>query len=108
MGFSAFMMGELMARPLTRSCSFPNAMKLPDNVTAPMKVPSMMVTPTSAPTSAASEVSLWNSPEATSAEAPPPRPLKMATICGIAVIFMVRARTAPAPAPSTMPPAICA
>ena len=74
-----------------------------------MKVPSMMVTPTSVSMAVVDpDVSLWNSPEATSAEAPPPRPLKIATIWGMAVILMVRARTAPAAAPTIMPAPICA
>ena len=42
----------------------------------------------------------------TSAAAPPPTPLKSATICGIAVIFTRRAATAPKPPPITIPSAI--
>ena len=40
------------------------------------------------------------------AAAPPPTPLKSATICGIAVIFTRRAPTAPSTPPSTIPTAI--
>src|SRR5262249_47359086 len=40
---------------------------------------------------------------ATSAAAPPPTPLKRATICGTAVIFTVRAPAVPATAPITTP-----
>ncbi len=38
--------------------------------------------------------------------APPPTPLKSATICGIAVIFTCRAAGMPTAAPSAMPSAI--
>ena len=41
-----------------------------------------------------------------SAAAPPPTPLKSATICGIAVIFTLRAATAPKPPPITIATAI--
>src|SRR6266540_6048716 len=37
----------------------------------------------------------WNSAQEISAAAPPPTPLKSATICGIAVIFTARAANAP-------------
>ena len=47
---------------------------------------------------------MWNSTSETSAAAPPPTPLNSATICGIAVIFTLRAPTAPMTAP-TAPPA---
>ncbi len=43
---------------------------------------------------------------ATSAAAPPPRPLKSATICGIAVIFTEYAPTAPMMRPMTVPMAM--
>jgi hypothetical protein len=38
-----------------------------------------------------------------SAAAPPPTPLKSATICGIAVILTLRAPTAPRPPPISIP-----
>ena len=40
---------------------------------------------------------------ATSTDAPPPNPFKSATICGMAVIWIVLARTAPTAAPMTSP-----
>src|SRR5216683_1021725 len=43
---------------------------------------------------------LSSSPAATSAAAPPPAPLKIATICGIAVIFTRCAETIPIAAPT--------
>jgi len=44
-----------------------------------------------------------SSETATSAAAPPPTPLKAATICGMAVILTVRAETAPSGAPTSTP-----
>src|SRR5438105_3098677 len=46
---------------------------------------------------------LWNAASETSAAAPPPTPLTSATICGIAVIFTLRAATAPKTPPTAMP-----
>ena len=43
--------------------------------------------------------SVWNSASAMSAAAPPPTPLNSATICGIAVIFTLRAPTRPTAPP---------
>ena len=42
-----------------------------------------------------SRMMLWYSESATRATAPPPTPLKSATICGIAVILTLRAPTTP-------------
>ena len=41
-----------------------------------------------------------------SATAPPPTPLNSATICGIAVIFTLRAAGTPTAVPTAMPSAI--
>ena len=41
-----------------------------------------------------------------SAAAPPPTPLKSATICGIAVIFTSRAETTPITVPTAIPTTI--
>ena len=49
---------------------------------------------------------LENSRLATSAAAPPPRPLKSATICGIEVIFTEYAPSAPMTRPMTVPMAM--
>src|SRR5437764_1388992 len=46
---------------------------------------------------------LRNSASETRAAAPPPTPLKSATICGIAVIFTLRAATAPKTPPTAIP-----
>ena len=47
-----------------------------------------------------------SSASAISAAAPPPTPLNSATICGIAVIFTLRAATAPKPPPISIASAI--
>ncbi len=47
-----------------------------------------------------------NSTRLMSATAPPPTPLNSATICGIAVIFTLRAAGTPTTVPSTRPAAI--
>ena len=58
------------------------------------------MSPEIAPESGASR---WNSAAAISAAAPPPTPLNSATICGIAVIFTLRAETTPMTAPTAIP-----
>ena len=71
---------ELIAFEGTRNdCSFPKAIRLPDNVTAPMNVPSMMVIDTSGSILPGRFRILLYSAIATNAEAPPPRPLNIAT-----------------------------
>ncbi len=64
--------------------SLPNATKLPVKVTEPMRIEMRMVTTVS--TGSASRSDSITSVAATSAEAIPPRPLNIATICGMAVI----------------------
>ncbi len=44
-----------------------------------------------------------NSAPPTRSDAPPPKPFNSATICGIAVIFTVRAIQMPSAVPTTMP-----
>ncbi len=75
-------------------------MKEPVKVTAPIRVPIMIVTPVVPMPIAGLPL---NSAIATRAEAPPPKPLKMPTIWGIAVICTRRAATAPIRLPSTTP-----
>ena len=53
-----------------------------------------------------SAAALWNSASETSAAAPPPTPLKRATICGIAVMRTLRAPMTPTTAPISPPTAI--
>ena len=57
----------------------------------PMIAVSTLVIPRSSGTASVLGLSLRNSAEATIAAAPPPAPLKIATICGIAVILTARA-----------------
>ena len=73
-------------------------MMLPENETAPIIRPSRiaMTSPTDAPPA---PVARRYSSVETSAAAPPPAPLKMATICGIAVMGTCRAPTKPITVP---------
>src|SRR6266542_2332115 len=75
--------------------SAPMATRLPANDTAPISAESMIAIPMSALIRPGSGATSWKSASATSAAAPPPTPLKSATICGIAVIFTARAAYAP-------------
>ncbi len=89
-----------IGRPEISSCSFAYAIIDPENEIAPISAESA--------TDVASTVeklpaNRWNSSSEMSAAAPPPTPLKRATICGIAVIFTIRAPTSPTAPPTTMP-----
>ena len=59
----------------------------PANESAPITAESMLVNETSYVIGVPALTYFSSSPAATSAAAPPPAPLKIATICGIAVIF---------------------
>lgn len=88
--------------PVIQPASFPKATMLPEKVTAPMSIPSMMVEPSLKGRAPA----CWrrkNSAPATIAEAPPPKPLKIPTISGMAVIFTIRAAAAPTREPVMIP-----
>jgi hypothetical protein len=91
-----------MGRPETSSWSFANATIEPANETEPIRLESTIETISSLETS---PFVTWNSENAMSAAAPPPTPLNRATICGIAVIFTVRAPTRPIAAPIAAPSA---
>ena len=85
------------------SCSLPNAIiepaKLTEPTTAEKRIETMILVSTWP--GEADRVVVVGS--ATSAAAPPPKPLKSATICGIAVIFTRCAPIAP-PIPPTSAP----
>ena len=100
--FSTFWSGKVIGLPETHPCSLPQAMMLPENVTAPMRVDRAIVTPEVASSAAPSLMVRANSAPATAAEAPPPRPLNTATSSGMAVIWILRARNAPRTAPTAM------
>ncbi len=100
-----FWPGYVIGRPLISSCSFAKAMSEPVNEIAPMS-------PESTIAMRMSSVGLpgWgrrrcSSASAISVAAPPPTPLNSATICGIAVIFTLRAAKAPKPPPIAIPSA---
>ena len=93
-----FWPGNVIGRPLRSSCSFANAIIEPAKEIEPISAESTVETEAVV---ARPAVAMWNSASATSAAAPPPTPLNRATICGIAVIFTVRAPTRPTTAPIT-------
>ncbi len=68
-----------MGLPLTNPCSFPKAIKLPVNVNVPTKTLMAIVAELNVDGFAGFKYSA----AATNAEAPPPNPLKIATIWGI-------------------------
>ena len=97
--FTKFWAGKTIGRPLTSSCSFANATTEPANEIEPMSAERTIEIVSSQTGSAAT----CHSESATSAAAPPPTPLKIATICGIAVMRTVRAPTTPTTLPITSP-----
>ena len=80
----------LNARGVTSPWSFPNAIALPENETAPIMRPSIELAAGPGSIPLVLIVRTYSRID-TSAAAPPPAPLKSATICGIAVIFTTRA-----------------
>ena len=92
-----------IGRPEISSCNLANATSEPENEIEPIRAERTVETIDS---EARSPSETWNSASATSAAAPPPTPLNRATICGIAVIFTVRAPTTPTTAPIAPPAAI--
>ena len=79
--------GYVIGRPVITSWSFKKAMIEPANEIAPITAESIEVNETSYVGVPFAPYTLSSSPAATSAAAPPPAPLKIATICGIAVIL---------------------
>jgi hypothetical protein len=92
--------------PEMSSCSFANAIIEPANEIEPMSAEKTVATPRSTPTCPTFAQTPWNSTTEMIAAAPPPTPLNSATICGIAVIFTVRAPTTPIIVPMTPPASI--
>ena len=95
--------GDRSGCGVTQPRRWPAATRLPVRVSAPIAVASMSVAATSSRTSPASARRM-NSEPARSADAPPPKALNTATICGIAVILTVRASTTPITDPTITPP----
>ena len=92
-----FWPGNVIGRPLISSCSFAKAIIEPANEIEPISAESTVET--DAVVARPAGEPMWNSASATRAAAPPPTPLNRATICGIAVIFTLRAPTRPTAAP---------
>ena len=99
--------GSWIGRPGRISCSFPKAMFEPQNEIEPTIAANRIGISCSriglAPV--CSSASRYSTNEI-SATAPPPTPLNSATICGIAVIFTLRAAGTPTAVPIAMPSAI--
>ena len=80
----------------------PKAIRLPANETEPTTAENITETAATAPRDVSPSAPwAWYSETAISAAAPPPRPFKSATSCGIAVICTRRAITAPIEPPTT-------
>ena len=97
--------GIFTGLPEIRPWSLANAMFEPQKEIEPTIAPNS----SGIPTASSSErlPPAWrNSAHAISATAPPPTPLNSATICGIAVIFTLRALGMPIAVPMTRPMAI--
>ena len=94
----------MIGRPGRSSCSFANATRLPEKLIEPIRAEkSDRAHVLAARTCPGAGASRWNSAAAISAAAPPPTPLNSATICGIAVIFTLRAETTPITVPTAIP-----
>ena len=78
-------------------------MILPENESEPINVANSIVMAKNVVMPSGLLARRRNSKLATSAADPPPKPLKAATICGIAVIFTEYAPMAPIIKPITMP-----
>ncbi len=97
---------KTIGRPGSSSCSLPNAIRLPEKLIDPIRAEKSKAPMCSGSTCPGSGASRWNSAAAIRAAAPPPTPLKSATICGIAVIFTRRAEATPITLPTAIPAAI--
>ena len=93
----------MIGRPDSSSWSFANATIDPAKETEPISAERTIASEMSAWSRLAGGARLWNSASDTRAAAPPPTPLNSATICGIAVIFTLRAPTAPNAPPIAAP-----
>ena len=91
--------GTRIGRPVISSCSLANVISEPVKLT----LPTIAVNATAIAAAVEStRCSRRNSSRATSIAAPPPTPLNIATICGIAVIFTMRAAGTAMTAPTTI------
>ena len=82
------------------------ATRLPLSVAAPMKADNALETCTWISGTPVTAPGISAAAPATSADAPPPNPLKAATNWGMAVIWTRMAQTVPMAAPMAMPSAI--
>ena len=94
-----------MGVPVIKACSLAKATRLPAKDTEPI---TMLKTLGNAKANGGCDPCNNSSETATRAAAPPPTPLKSATICGMAVIFTRRAATAPIGTPIRRPTIVIA
>ena len=83
-----------------RSCSLAKVTIDPANDTDPTAIVKAVASSTNQPTSSPCPTISASSSRATRAAAPPPTPLNSATICGIWVIWTLRAPTTPPTVPT--------
>ncbi len=96
----------MIGRPWISSWSLANATIEPEKEIAPISAERTIASETSSVGVPGGGRMRCSSASAISAAAPPPTPLKSATICGIAVMRTLRAATAPEPPPISIPSAI--
>ena len=95
-----------MGFPETIPLSFPNATKLPEKVTVPIKHEITILSPSPWVESIFRDCSRRSSAPATSAEAAPPKPLNIPTSSGISVICTFLASQKPTEVPVIIPMSI--
>ena len=103
MPFTICWPAKTIGLPGRSSWSFANATRLPEKLIEPISAEKSIAPIHSGRTWPDSGASRWNSAAAIKAAAPPPTPLKSATICGMAVIFTMRAETSPITVPTAIP-----
>ena len=99
--------GKVSGRPGRSSWSFAKATRLPEKLIEPIRAENMIPREDVAREAARLRARAGGTrPRRSSAAAPPPTPLKSATICGIAVIRTRRAEATPITVPTAIPAAI--
>ncbi len=88
---------------MTNSWSLANATRLPQKVTPPMMPDATIAVVICRSVTGPALLASISAAPATRTDAPPPNPLSRPTICGIAVIAILNAMTAPATDPTANP-----
>jgi hypothetical protein len=98
--------GKTTGREVISSWSLAKVTIEPAKETEPTKIVNAVATSVNLPTSPPASTISCSSSSATRAAAPPPTPLNSATICGICVIWTVRAPYTPPAVPTAIAPRI--